>query len=205
MRRGNTPGAPPEGFFDSAYTGIPPWDIGRPQVEFVRLEEAREIGPSVLDVGCGTGENALYLAARGHEVWGLDASSRAIQKARTKAAERNLATTFLVGNAFELARLGRGFETVIDSGLFHVFSDAERIRFVESLAGILPPGGIYLMLAFSDEEPTDWGGPRRVHKKEIRATFGDGWRINYIRHAKFESNFHADGGRAWLSSITRQG
>ncbi|MGZ4914859.1 MAG: class I SAM-dependent methyltransferase [Halobacteriota archaeon] len=61
-------------FFSSVYEGTPPWDIGHPQREFVQLEEADEIKGSVLDVGCGTGENALYLAERGHEVWGVDFS-----------------------------------------------------------------------------------------------------------------------------------
>jgi hypothetical protein len=58
------------------------------------------------------------------------------------------------------------------------------------------------MLCFSDEEPTGWGGPRRVSKEEIRTTFKEGWRVDWIRAARFESKFHDDGGRAWLSSIT---
>src|SRR5271157_3863511 len=57
--------------FESAYEGQPPWDIPGPQPEFVRLEATGMIRGSVLDAGCGTGENALYLASRGHEVWGL--------------------------------------------------------------------------------------------------------------------------------------
>ena len=59
-------------FFESVYHGEQPWDIGRPQKEYIQLEQAGEIVGSVLDVGCGTGENALYLAAHGHEVWGID-------------------------------------------------------------------------------------------------------------------------------------
>jgi len=59
-------------FFEKAYHGTPPWDIGRPQREFVRLEEAGKISGDVLDVGCGTGENALFLAGCGHAVWGVD-------------------------------------------------------------------------------------------------------------------------------------
>ncbi|MFQ5918569.1 MAG: class I SAM-dependent methyltransferase [Thermoplasmata archaeon] len=190
-------------FFDSAYEGTPPWDIGRAQPEFVRLEQAGRIGTTVLDIGCGTGENALYLAQRGHEAWGVDASPRAIKKAEAKSASREIPVTFLVGDAFNLGRLGRTFETAIDSGLFHTFSDQERVRFLDSLARVLPRGGSYFMLAFCEQEPADWGGPRRVTQEEIRATFREGWTVESIQPAKFESNIHPDGGLAWLSSVTR--
>ncbi len=65
-------------FFDSAYRGTPPWDIGRPQRELVKLEESGAIVGDVLDAGCGTGENSLFLASRGHKVLGVDSSERAI-------------------------------------------------------------------------------------------------------------------------------
>ena len=67
--------------FESAYEGQAPWDIPRPQPVFVRLEDAGAITGSVLDVGCGTGENALFLASRGHEVLGLDFVPVAIERA----------------------------------------------------------------------------------------------------------------------------
>jgi SAM-dependent methyltransferase len=190
-------------FFDSSYEGTPPWDIGRPQSEFVRLEEAGKVGATVLDVGCGTGENTLYLAQRGHEAWGVDSSPRAIEKAKAKSERRGIPVTFLVMDALHLGRLARSFETAIDSGLFHTFSDTERLRFLDSLAGVLPSSGSYFMLVFSDQEPVDWGGPRRISQEEIRATFRDGWAVESIQPAKFESNIHADGGHAWLASITR--
>ena len=84
--------------FELAYQGKPPWDIGRPQKEYVQLEQAGEIVGSVLDVGCSTGENALYLAEHGHEVWGVDFTPTAIQKAQEKSAQRHLTATFRVLN-----------------------------------------------------------------------------------------------------------
>lgn len=71
--------------FNSAYDGIPPWDIGRPQMEIIQLAENGEISGRVLDAGCGTGENALYLASLGFEVWGIDGAPSAIEKAKEKA------------------------------------------------------------------------------------------------------------------------
>jgi 2-polyprenyl-3-methyl-5-hydroxy-6-metoxy-1,4-benzoquinol methylase len=94
-------------FFESVYHGEPAWDIGRLQKEIAQLEQAGEIVESVLDVGCGTGENALYLAAQGHEVLGIDFAPMAIQKAQEKAAQRHLTTPFLVLNVLELHALGR--------------------------------------------------------------------------------------------------
>ena len=140
-------------FFESVYHGEPPWDIGRPQKEYIQLEQAGEIVGSVLDVGCGTGENALYLAAQGHEVWGIDFAPTAIQKAQEKAAQRHLAATFLVSNVLELHTLGRTFDTVIDSGLFHSLSDEERRLFVSNLAAVIRRGGTYLHVCFSELTP----------------------------------------------------
>lgn len=189
--------------FNSVYQGDAPWDVDHPRKEFVRLEEAGEIVGSVLDVGCGTGENALFLAARGHEVWGIDFTSNAIKKARDKAIECNLNVTFLMQNALDLHTLDRVFDTVIDSGLFHVFSDEERPLFVTSLASVLRRHGTYFMLCFSELEPGSYG-PRRVTQDEIRNAFSRSWHINYIRQARMESRRLTEGIQAWLSSISKE-
>ena len=190
------------GFFNSAYRGTPPWDIGRPQKEFVDLVRRGEIIGSVLDIGCGTGEHALFFAGEGHEVWGVDSAPLAIQKAKEKAAGRGLQVQFLVLNALDLSRLNRKFDTATDSGLFHTLSDIDRPVFVENLAAILNQDGKYFMLCFSDQEPGGYG-PRRITKREIQDSFRDGWSINYIRPAIFESRTRAEGPRAWLSSISK--
>ena len=140
-------------FFDSAYKGTPPWDIGRPQKEFVELVRRGEITGSVLDIGCGTGEHALFFAGEGHEVWGIDSASLAIQKAKEKAAGRGLQVHFLVLNALDLARLNRKFDTATDSGLFHTLSDEDRPVFVDNLAAILSPAGKYSCSAFPNWSP----------------------------------------------------
>lgn len=190
-------------FFDAAYRGRPPWDIGRPQKEFVLLARRGEVTGSVLDMGCGTGENALFFAAEGHEVWGIDSSPSAIQKAQKKAEERGLSVHFLVLDMRELFTLKRTFDTVTDSGFFHTLPDDDRLRYVNSLAALLPPGGRYFMLCFSELEPGGYG-PRRVTQQEIRDTFARGWSVNDIRPAVFESNTRDQGSRAWFASISRK-
>ncbi len=189
-------------FFNSAYGGIPPWDIGRPQKEFIRLAEKGEINGRVLDVGCGTGENALYLASLGFEVCGIDTAPSAIKKAKEKSKKRGIKVNFLVGDALKLQSFKNKFDTVIDCGIFHVFTDEERPIFAASLSSVLYSGGKYFMLCFSEHEPGSYG-PRRVTQDEIHATFNKSWKINYIREAEFETMFGAEGVKAWLSSITR--
>lgn len=189
-------------FFKSAYKGTPPWDIGRPQKEFIRLAEDGEISGRVLDIGCGTGENALYLAGLGFEVWGIDSAPSAIKKAKEKVKKRGITVNFLVSDALELELLQNKFDIIIDCGLFHVFSDEERPIYAASLSSALHPGGKYFMLCFSEHEPGSYG-PRRVTQAEIRATFGKSWKINYIREAELETTFGEEGVKAWLSSVTR--
>jgi SAM-dependent methyltransferase len=196
-------GRRPMDFFETAYeSGTPPWDIGRPQPVFVQLAATGEIAGDVLDAGCGTGENALYMAGLGHAVVGVDSAPTAVERARAKAAERGVAATFLVTDAMNLTTVGRRFDTVIDSGLFHTLSDLERPCYARNLADVLKPGGRYFMLCFSDEEPPGYG-PRRITKAEIRETFVDEWRIEYIKPARFANRINNDGARAWLSSIVK--
>ena len=190
--------------FFGAYEGEPPpWDIGRPQPVFVELEAAGQVRGPVIDVGCGTGENALHLASRGLDVHGVDLVPRAIERAREKAAERKLAATFLVGDVLALEALGRTFQTAIDCGVFHVFDDADRARYVASLARALRPGGVVHILVFSDREPTDWGGPRRIRREEIEQAFADGWIVRAIEPARFVALHLGDGGHAWRATIER--
>ena len=129
----------PQDIRESAYEDRAPWDIGRPQKAFLNV--ADWITGSILDAGCGTGENALYFAGRGRRVTGIDFLEEPIQRAQRKAAERGVQATFLVKNALALKDLPEVFDSVIDSGLFHVFSDDDRKRYVEGLATVLKPGG----------------------------------------------------------------
>lgn len=186
--------------FESAYLGRPPWDIGRPQPAIMKLAETDQITGSVLDVGCGTGENILYLAERGLAAAGIDGAPTAIRKARAKAKQRGLEVHFEVADALNLPKPQHQFDTVIDSGLFHVFSDEERPRFRASIGQVIRPGGTYVLMCFSDQEPGNWG-PRRVTQAEVRSVFSDGWRVNYIEPSAFETNVGQ--AHAWLASISR--
>ena len=188
--------------FDALYAGTPPWDIGRPQPAFLALAAAGAIRGRVLDVGCGTGEHVLMAAGLGLEATGLDAAPTAIEAARRKTRDRGLTARFLVWDARRLAELGERFDTVLDSGLFHVVADEDRARFVDGLGAVVLLGGRYLMLCFSERQPGLWG-PRRVTQAEIRASFADGWRVDAIEPARFDITIDPNGAQAWLARITR--
>jgi SAM-dependent methyltransferase len=195
--------------FEQIYQGQAPWDTGRPQPAIIKIAEAGQIRGSVLDVGCGTGENLIYLAARGHEAWGIDFVPVAIERATAKAAQRGIDVHFLVGNALELSKLGRQFDTVIDCGLFHTFTDEERPAFVRGLGEVLRPGGRLYILCFSNEQPGT-EGPRRITQQEIRDSFHDGWKVQHIEPIRFEALERPDGPgstpggpKAWLATIER--
>ena len=188
--------------FNKAYTsGRPPWDIGQPQPAFVALAHAGRITGKVLDVGCGTGENAVFLCQRGLDVLGLDLSSVAIAEARTRAQARHLLARFVVGSALDLLSLEETFDTVIDSGLLHILSDADRARLVAGVHAVLQPGGYLHLLAFN--EHATWPGPRRLTQAEIRTTFELGWEVEAINASRFQVVDGSGGAAAWLASIRR--
>jgi 2-polyprenyl-3-methyl-5-hydroxy-6-metoxy-1,4-benzoquinol methylase len=171
------------GRFQDMYTkNAPPWDIGKPQPAFV--DAAGKLTGSILDAGCGTGENALFFASQGHAVTGLDFLEAPIAAAKQKAAERGIAATFRVADALQLEASPELFDNAIDSGLFHVFSDEDRPRYVRGLAKVVKPGGRLLLQCFSDKTPGDQG-PRRVTEKELRAAFAKGWEIESLEAARF--------------------
>jgi cyclopropane fatty-acyl-phospholipid synthase-like methyltransferase len=200
---GSSPSEQVQGFSAMYDGGPPPWDIGRPQPSFFELAEQGVLAGRVLDVGCGTGEHALMAAARGLDATGIDAVPRAISIAEHKARDRGLKARFFVWDALKLPDLGEQFDTVLDSGLFHVFDDEDRGRFVASLQAVMPAGAHYHMLCFSDRQPGSFG-PRRVSQAEIREAFGPAdWHVDAIDAVTMETNMDATGVHAWCASIVR--
>jgi ubiquinone/menaquinone biosynthesis C-methylase UbiE len=190
--------------WDASYDDGPaPWDIGRPQPAIVRVASAGGFAGTVLDAGCGTGENALHLASLGLPVLGVDVAETALAIARAKADERGIEVEFAVADAFQLERLGRRFDTVLDCGLFHTFDSDERPRYVASLASVTKRGGTLYVLCFSDAGPDT--GPHPVSEEQLRAAFdpGSGWNVTAIEPDRVQTRFHDDGAPAWFATITR--
>src|SRR5690348_10817528 len=192
--------------WDASYhDGPPPWDIGRPQPAVVRVASAGGFSGAVLDAGCGTGENTLHVASLGLSVLGVDVAETALAIARKKAADRGIDVEFAAADAFQLERLGRSFQTVLDCGLFHTFDDFdERTRYVASLASVTKHDGTLYVLCFSDKGPDT--GPHPVREEELRAAFqpSTGWNVTVIQPDRIQTRFHGSGGApAWLATIQR--
>ena len=190
--------------WDASYQGgTAPWDIGRPQPAMVRLAAEGGFAGAVLDAGCGTGENALHIASLGLSVLGVDVAETALTIARAKADDRGIEIEFAAADAFELERLGRKFETVLDCGLFHTFDAEERPRYAASLASVTEHEGILYVLCFSDEGPDT--GPHPISQEELRAAFkrSYGWDVEAIDSDRVQTRHHTDGAPAWFATIRR--
>jgi SAM-dependent methyltransferase len=172
----------------------PPWDVDGPTRFVQDLVEAGEIRGEVLDAGCGTGENAIYLASRGYRVVAVDGAPVAIEKAHIKARQRGAEVAFFVADARELVAWQARFETIIDAGLFHVMGKStDRLRYAKSLWRVSRPGAVLHLLAFKDRGPrwlhrlSTWlrvrisgFGTHGVTEQEIQVAFSDGWTIESI-------------------------
>ncbi len=190
--------------FEQAYeTGFTPWVIGEPQPAVVGLARDGRIRGTVLDAGCGTGENAIHLAGLGYDVRGVDSSRVAIERARANAEEHGVGARFEVADAL-LPAPEPIYDTILDSALFHNFDDEARARYVAALASACRDGGLVHVLALSDEGP---GYGPEIGESVIREAFGDGWVLEDLRASVYRGVIAEDGGTgdvpAWLARVRR--
>ena len=190
--------------FDNAYEGTPTWEIGRPQPAVIRLLDAGLFEGSVLDVGCGTGEHARLLVARGHATTGIDFSARAIERARAhRADDDGRAPHFAVADVRSLSAEALGtFDTVLDVGCFHTLQPADRPGYAHSIGSVLRPGGHLLLLVWSDRNRFGYG-PTRIRRRDIKDTFGEGWTIERLAPETLDTRLAQAQVHAWLAVIRR--
>ena len=168
---------PPKDRFNEAYESrTAPWVIGEPQPAIVALEQTGRIRGRVLDAGCGLGEHTILLTALDYDVLGVDYAPAAVEQARQNAAARGVDARFEVADATNLTADG-GYDTIVDSALFHVFGDEDRARYVASLHGAVQPGGYVHVLALSD---AGRGFGPQVSEADVRGAFGDGWELEAL-------------------------
>ena len=183
--------------------GPAPWDIGGPQPAVMHLASEGAFTGAVLDAGCGTGDNALHIAALGVPVLGFDVAETALSIARKRAAERCLDAEFVLADALRLDDLGRTFRTVLDCALFHALEGDERRHYAASLAAATEHGGQLHLLCFSDAGPDT--GPHPVAQEELRAAFtsSSGWSVTAVDSDRLLSRFAPQGAPAWRARIER--
>ncbi|SEF26522.1 Methyltransferase domain-containing protein [Amycolatopsis pretoriensis] len=197
--------------YDLAYRGETalgeqlPWDIPGPQPAFVDIERAGLIRGAVLDCGCGTGENALFLASKGYAVTGVDLAPTAISRARQKSAERAIDVAFAVADALELAGYEECFDTVVDSGMAHVFGSGELPRYAAALHHACRPDAVLFVLGIDEQHASgsrlseavsrlaeDEPGPGArtlpmIDEDSLREAFADGWTVGSIGEANMRA------------------
>ncbi|HET6595241.1 MAG TPA: class I SAM-dependent methyltransferase [Anaerolineales bacterium] len=185
-------GSDPLGFFNVVYQNSAPWDIGVAQPAMVALIEKFPPANPILDLGCGSGDLAIYLARLGHQVLGVDFVESAIQNAREKVAslpdETAQLLRFQVSDARKPSSLGQMFGAVFDSGFYHLFGPDQGEQLIEEVAAILEPHGCYYLHEFAIEFQAP-NVPRQISREELqtRFTIARGWRIKEIQVVEFLS------------------
>jgi SAM-dependent methyltransferase len=186
---------------ESYASGQLPWDTGQPEhvlVEFVTSGRVRP-GPT-LEIGAGTGTNAIWMAERGFDVLGVDVSPLAVERAHAKMEGRDLRCRFDACDFLAAPPPGGPFQFVFDRGCFHVFDEPEqRQRFAAQVAAALAPGGLWLSLVGSTEGPPYEIGPPRRSAREITLAIEPALEIVELRSAEFRDH----GTNAWFC-LSRQ-
>jgi 2-polyprenyl-3-methyl-5-hydroxy-6-metoxy-1,4-benzoquinol methylase len=171
--------SPAEGF---PAVATPPWDTKAPKENVVAWQEGGWVHGDVLDIGCGLGDNAIYLAKNGHNVTGLDISPTALSTAERRAKDAGVTVKFAVTDSTKLEGYTDAFDTIVDSGMFHCLDDDGKRSYAAAAHRATRPGATLLLSCFSDAQPSDEEWPRpAVSEQTLRAVLGGaGWEIESL-------------------------
>ena len=195
-----------ENHFEERYrAGDTPWDHGTPDHNLIDIVREYAIAPCrALDIGCGTGENVLWLAENGFEATGCDISATAVDLARRKAAGGGLTCTFVAADFLQDTITAAPFGFAMDRGCLHSVGGAdERARFAENVAAHLEPDGLWLTMAGNADEPKREVGPPQLTARELTAAVEPRFEILSLRSGCFGSD-QPEPPRAWIGLMRRR-
>lgn len=190
--------------WDAAYrVGAPPWDTGSPAEELVRLIDNGAVRPcEVLDIGCGTGANAVFLAKRRFDVTAVDVSPLAIERARVRCERENALVRFVCGSVFDFSKSSDKFDFILDVGFYHFIRQVDLQKYLDTLWWLTKPGTSCLVLAGAPSEPAD-NGPPQVSEDDLRFELGRLFEMVDLHPFRFAANSRADGFPGWSCLLRR--
>ena len=185
--------------------GDTPWDIGQPDSNLIQAVTTIPIKPcNALEIGCGTGDNAIWLSQHNFRVLGIDTSEIAIEKAGGKAAKANAKCAFLVSDILTSHIEGAPFGFAFDRGCFHTLdSDDERKKFAENVNGHLEEDGLWLSLLGNADEQRDGPGPPQRSARDIVNAVEPHFEILSLVTGHFGSN-RPNPPRAWVCLMRKR-
>jgi len=179
-------------------SGNTPWDAGQPDFNLIETVIKNPVlRCKALDAGCGTGDNAIWLAQNGFQVIGTDISDIAIEKAKEKASKANVTCDFIVVNFLKNKIEGLPFGFIFDRGCFHSFSsEDDRRRFAQNAADHLKEGGLWLSIVGNADEDRQGPGPPQRTAGDIVLAVEPCFEILSLQSSYFGSN-RPNPPRAW--------
>jgi methyl halide transferase len=171
---------------DSYRDGNLPWDTGRPSSELQRVFSSHTIPPCrVLELGCGTGTNSVWLAQQGFQVTAIDLAPLAVERAKNRAHGAGVDVHFAVADVLQMPDLGAPFAFFFDRGCYHAVRRNAPQQYAPAVARQLAPGGRGLILAGNAREPHD-PGPPVVTEEQIRDELGLAFHILDLHEFRFD-------------------
>ena len=186
-------------------SGDIPWDSGHPSTELQRVLAEEGIQPCrAIELGCGTGSNAVWLASLGFEVTAVDISPLAIGRAQERAASAGVFVRFLTADVLDPPDLGGPYDFFFDRGCYHVVRRVDVRRFLRTLAQLSGPGALGLVLAGNARESQS-PGPPVVTENEIRQELGRVFDVVRLREFRFDETGPSDARPlAWSCLLKRR-
>jgi SAM-dependent methyltransferase len=165
-----------------------PWDIGGAQPVVIEAERGGRLHGAVLDVGCGLGDNAIYLASQGHQVTGIDTAASAVEQARHRARQHGVDVEFAVADASTLEGFDGRFDSALDGACYHTLDEDARDAYAAALHRATKPDGLLSLFCF----PPGGSGPvaaMGVPEEDLRATWSKaGWEITDLQLTRYHAN-----------------
>lgn len=191
--------------WDAIYReGTPPWETGVPSPELVRVVEDGTVRPgTVLEVGCGTGADAVYLVKKGFEVTAVDNSPTAIERARVRAENEDALPRFVLGDIFEFAPTAGQFEFVYDGGFYHYIRQFDLTKYLDMLWRVTRPGSFFLTIAGARDESAPENGPPQVTERQIYNELGRLFEMIRLEPCRVASPCSKEGFPAWSCLMQR--